>query len=117
MNQASSKLDPALLTKTELEWLLGNVQVSNGYERKMRHAINRKIQTFVKLEIPLLMEKGFDVTANGNAVTTGSNATNDLVAKTGQSEGRVNYETISEKSPKRDLNPRPKVYETFALPG
>ena len=36
--------------------------------------INEKIETLTKLECPLLLEKGFDITANGNSVTTGSNA-------------------------------------------
>jgi hypothetical protein len=65
---------PALLTKIEIQWLLGNVQPSRGYERKIRYSINRKITTLTKLEIPLLASRGFNVTIHCNSVTTLSNA-------------------------------------------
>ncbi len=68
------EVKPALLTRAEIDWLLGNKQVSKLYERKLRHSINKKIQTLTELELPLLLDRGFGVTANGNAVTTGSNA-------------------------------------------
>jgi hypothetical protein len=65
---------PALLTRTEIQWLLGNVQSSTGYERKIRYSINRKIATLAKLEMPLLASRGFNVTIDCNSVTAGSNA-------------------------------------------
>ena len=64
----------ALLTRTEIEWLLGNVQPSRGYERKIRYSINRKITTLTKLELPLLASRGFNVTIHCNSVTASSNA-------------------------------------------
>src|ERR687887_2753361 len=69
---------PALLTKTELEWLNGNIQVSYTYQRKIKSDIKKKIRILQELELPLLIEKGFiprptDVTANCNAVTTNCN--------------------------------------------
>jgi hypothetical protein len=64
----------ALLTKTEIQWLLGNVQPSRGYERKIRYSINRKITTLTKLELPLLARRGFNVTIHCNSVTARSNA-------------------------------------------
>ena len=73
-----SKTDRALLTKSELEWLLGNIHVSKGYERRIRFSIRNKVQTLRELELPLLIDKGFipnnlTVTAGCNAVTTDCN--------------------------------------------
>lgn len=74
---------PGLLTRSEREWLLGNIQVSSDYERQMRSRIKRRLQTFQDKELPLLVEKGFtimDITTNNNSdVTTRCHA---LVAKT-----------------------------------
>ena len=90
--QSTNAIRPSLLTRGEIERLLGNRQISHPYERKMRCVINRKLQTLTKFEIPLLLEKGFDITVDSSGITTGSNATNALVANAGQSEGEVNYE-------------------------
>src|SRR5215208_1271110 len=68
-----SEIQPALLTRSEIEWLLGNKRVSKLYERKIRHSIKKKIQTLAELEIPLLTHRGFNVTAYCNAVTSGGN--------------------------------------------
>jgi hypothetical protein len=74
----SPDASPALLTKTELEWLNGNIQLSYAYERKIKSDIKRKIRILQELELPLLMEKGFipkpaAVTPNCNAVTANCN--------------------------------------------
>ena len=69
-----SEIQPALLTRAEIDWLLGNKEVSKLYKRKIRHSINKKIETLTELEIPLLMHRGFNVTTYSNAVTTGGNA-------------------------------------------
>jgi hypothetical protein len=69
-----SEIQPALLTRTEIDWLLGNKEVSKLYERKIRYSIKKKIETLTELEIPLLMHRGFNVTTHSNAVTTGGNA-------------------------------------------
>jgi hypothetical protein len=73
-----SKTDRALLTKSELEWLLGNTHVSKGYERRIRFSIRNKIQTLREFELPLLIDKGFitnnlTITAGCNGVTTDCN--------------------------------------------
>jgi hypothetical protein len=69
---------PALLTRTEIEWLLGNYSSSKGQERYMRHCINRKIPTFEKLELPLLVNAGYlnpeSISAYTNAVSVDTNA-------------------------------------------
>jgi hypothetical protein len=50
---------PALLTRTEIEWLLGNVKVSKTYEYRIKSDIKKKVKTFTEIEIPLLVKKGF----------------------------------------------------------
>jgi hypothetical protein len=75
---------PALLTRTELEWLNGNIQLSYAYQRKIKSDIKKKIRTLQELELPLLIEKGFirqntSVTSNCNAVT--ANCNNDVTGK------------------------------------
>ncbi len=68
---------PSLLTKTVLAWLLGNIQVSGIYNRKIKSQIRKKINNFQHVELPLLIEKELlsfsPVTKFGNAVTKYSN--------------------------------------------
>jgi hypothetical protein len=47
---------PSLLTKTELEWLLGKKQVSKSFEYKIKFTIKRKIEKFLNFELPLLIQ-------------------------------------------------------------
>jgi hypothetical protein len=77
--------NPALLTKTELQWLNGNIQLSYAYQRKIKSDIKKKVRTLQELELPLLMEKGFilqntGVTSNCNTVTANRNT--DTTGKT-----------------------------------
>jgi hypothetical protein len=60
-------------------------------ERKLRHDINKKLQTLSMLELPLLADRGFSVTAGCNNVTAYCNAPE---AKPQQSEGSVNREIV-----------------------
>ena len=48
----------SLLSKTELEWLLGNKQLSSIYNRKIKSKIRKKIENFENFELSLLVEKG-----------------------------------------------------------
>ena len=85
MNHETNSFNPALLTKTELEWLNGNIHLSYAYQRKIKCDIKKKIRVLQELELPLLIEKGFipqntsvtsncnTVTANDNTGTTGKN--------------------------------------------
>lgn len=58
-------LEPALLTRREIEWLMGKVKVSNGYQRKIKCDIRRKIRTFYAFELPLIQKfNSMDATAN-----------------------------------------------------
>jgi hypothetical protein len=49
-------IQPALLTRTEIKWLLGNVKVSKPYEYRIKSDIKKKIKTFTDLELPLLLK-------------------------------------------------------------
>ena len=107
---------PALLTKTEFEWLNGNIHVSNAYQRKIRSDIRKKIRILQELELPLLIEKGFipqptGVTTNCNSVT--ANCNNDT---TGQKPQFFLLFT-KQRSLGRDLDPGPLPYQGNALPG
>ena len=48
---------PALLTRTEIEWLLGELKVSKTYEYRMKSDIRKKLRTFSELELPLLLKE------------------------------------------------------------
>jgi hypothetical protein len=50
-------IQPALLTRTEIKWLLGNVKVSKPYEYRIKRDIRKKIKTFTDLELPLLLKR------------------------------------------------------------
>ena len=69
-----------LLSQTEKEWLLGNEKLSEGYERKIKSAIKKKIQNFQKFELPLLIKNrllGYPhVTESFNNGTKNSNGNN-----------------------------------------
>ena len=68
----------SLLSKTEVEWLLGEKQISGSYNRKIKSQIIKKIKNFESFELPLLLENGLislsGVTKFGNGVTNISNA-------------------------------------------
>jgi hypothetical protein len=109
----------ALLTPSEIAWLKGEKQVSKGYARFLRHSIHRKLAILADVELPLLSLSGFSVSIGTN-VSVSSSA---LVAQPGRVERSVNRE-MREKSPRWDTrrittlsDPRPRVYETLALPG
>jgi hypothetical protein len=73
--ECDKEIKPALLTRAEIDWLLGKNKVSKGYEYKLKSVINKKIQTLSDFEIPLLINAGF-IDSSGRplkAKTTGSN--------------------------------------------
>ena len=72
--KVSDKVQPALLTRTEIDCLQDKIQLSNGYQRKIKYDIRRKIRIFNELELPLLIKFGsITATANCNSVTTNCN--------------------------------------------
>jgi hypothetical protein len=111
----------SLLSKTELEWLLGNKQLSSSYNRKIKSKIRKKIENF---ELPLLLEKGLislsTVTKFSNCATKFSNTQNHHTTKNGENQ-RISAQN---QSLGRDfpcdstlLDSRPFPYQGNALPG
>jgi hypothetical protein len=47
---------PALLSRSELQWLLGLTTPSKTFEYKMLSNIRRKIQSLMDIDLPLLMK-------------------------------------------------------------
>ncbi len=104
----------SLLSKTELEWLLGKKQLPGSYNRKLKSQIRKKINNFQNFELPLLVEKGLisfsPVTKFSNGVTKYSSV--DIHSSSSNSESCAQM-----KSLERDLIPRPFPYQGNALPG
>ena len=49
----------ALLTRRELDWLLGKTgDMSKSFEYKVKSSLRKKIQTFIEIELPLLLKNG-----------------------------------------------------------
>ncbi|HKI07706.1 MAG TPA: hypothetical protein VKA09_04875 [Nitrososphaeraceae archaeon] len=56
-----------LLTRREVEWLLGKTPgISKSFEYKIKSSLRKKVQAFVEIELPLLLEKGLFPVANNN---------------------------------------------------
>jgi hypothetical protein len=49
---------PALLTRTEILWLLNNTRISKAYEYRIKSDVKKKLKTFTELELPLLIKSG-----------------------------------------------------------
>jgi hypothetical protein len=58
-SETNNNFKPVLLSKSELHWLLGNINVSKSFEYKIKSSIKRKIQTLTELELPLLVKNNF----------------------------------------------------------
>lgn len=95
------------LSKAELDYLTAKQEFNDGYIRVIKSRLQKKLEVFVNQELPILVEKGYlDVTEFRN-VTENRNA---LVAQ--PAEGGFDYDHQNKnenKSPRWDLNPRPKV--------
>jgi hypothetical protein len=55
-SKTNNNFKPVLLSKSELHWLLGDINVSKSFEYKIKSSIKRKIQTLTELELPLLVK-------------------------------------------------------------
>ena len=94
---------------------MANSEVSGGYSRVIKSRLQEKLEIFVNQELPILIDKGYlDVTEFCN-VTENRNALVAQLAEQGFAASSTEN-TERTESPRRDLNARPKVYETFALP-
>ena len=69
----SGNIQTALLTRSEIEWLLRKRQLPKHYERKMRAVLNKKLRTWEQLERPLLEAHRFiAATISSSGATTDS---------------------------------------------
>src|SRR5215212_6221641 len=105
-------------------------QFDDDYGYTIKSRLVKKINQFTNQELPLLIEKGYLDVTEFCKLTDNCNA---LVAQPGRARLSFgNTKNNANKSPRRDLNARPKVsapplpsftkmrardYETFALPG
>jgi|SRR5581483_10270828 len=63
MTQARTpeEIQPALLTRTELAYLSGNIsQLTNIQKSKLNYKIRMKLKVFCEIELPLLAREGFE---------------------------------------------------------
>jgi hypothetical protein len=74
-----SEIQPALLTRSEIDWLLGKSALSKKTERDLRYRINKKIRFFLHTELPLLKDRGFAAVIGNDAaaISSGGNSTEE----------------------------------------
>ena len=53
-----SSFKPSLLTKTEIDWLSGETQLSKSYEYKIKSKIKSKLKVLYEFELPLILKSG-----------------------------------------------------------
>ena len=53
-----SSFKPSLLTKTEIDWLLGKAHLSQSYEYKIKSIIKSKLEALYEFELPLILKSG-----------------------------------------------------------
>ena len=61
----------ALLTRKERDWLVGKLDLSKSYEYRLKSSIKKKIQTFVNLELPLLIKNKLIISHEPESLGTG----------------------------------------------
>jgi hypothetical protein len=101
-----SKSTPALLTRTEIEWLLNNINISKAYEYRIKSDIKKKLKTFTEQEIPLLLKKGI-IDNHDLSISTQNLRTNPQIDNQNLSVNSLTIENCAQKEwAGRDLNPR-----------
>jgi hypothetical protein len=71
----------ALLTRKERDWLLGNRDLSKSHEYKLKSSIKKKIQTFVNLELPLLINNNLIISHELEGLGDGTYYDNSSLGK------------------------------------
>ena len=98
------QIEQSLLSKTELEWLLGKKHLFGSYNRKIKSQIKKKLETFEKFELPLLIEKGLislpTVTKFGNGATKYSNIQNQSYSLTDNLSTKYGPDVIRTREPR-----------------
>ena len=109
----NSEINPSFLTKSELDWLLGNnIAISKTYQYKMKSSIKRKWHTFLNLELPLLQKSGIisdNLTVFGKDLTVFGKIENSInssnIENCGQNMvGRKGFEPSNPAMSRRYLN-------------
>ena len=91
-----SEVEPALLTRLELEWILGKrSNLPKKTELDLRYRIRRKVRIFINNELPLLKDRGFAAALDNDAAAISSGSS--IVEHSLVGRGIANPEKISEK--------------------
>ena len=94
----------SLLSKTELEWLLGNKQLSSSFNRKIKSQIRKKIENFENFELPLLVERRLlflsTVTKFSNGATKYSNTQNQIYSSNDNLSIKYGPDVIRTREPR-----------------
>ena len=109
---------PALLTKTEIRWLLGNAQVSKCYEYRIKSDIKGKLKTFQQLELPLLQKReyGLDLFLTSNPQNLSANSQLHRRSQAAAQRGVGNHMSMRERRGEWDSNPRVLSDMGLAIP-
>jgi hypothetical protein len=107
---------PALLTKTELDWLQHKIKVSKVYEYRLRSDIKKKLGTFQQLELPLLIKNGF-ISSNDDLSAYTQSLSANPQSLGSPNKARIEPVKTKQESLGRDLDPGPLPYQGNALPG
>jgi hypothetical protein len=113
-----SFLKKLFLSKAERDYLTSNRQFDNDYSYTIKSRLAKKINQFTNQELPLLIENGY-LTEFCKLIqwnlTENRKVSSALVAQLAEgsfvsyNEEQNNRENNENKSPRWDLNPRPKV--------
>ena len=76
-----NNINPVLLRRTELDWLLGKTKVSKIFEYQIRSRIKKKVKTLMELELPLLVKCNFIDNGLGRDLETGQIMTTQALVR------------------------------------
>ena len=105
-------IQPALLTKTEMEWLLGSKSISKSHEYKIKSEIRKKLKILTNLEFPVIQKSGLfseDLTEFSKYLTAFSKVDNSINSSNIQNcaqnmVGREGFEPSNPAMSRRYLN-------------
>jgi hypothetical protein len=127
---SKGNIQSALLTATEINWLLGKVKVSKPYEYRIKSDIRKKLKMFTQFEIPLLINRGFIDSSNLSIFTqnlrTNPQSKDQIIAQPSQDiencaqnmVGRKGFEPSNPAMSRRYLNqarPPARLYSCQVL--
>ena len=93
--EIQSSLKPSLLTKTEIDWLLGKAHLSKTYEYNVKSIIKNKLRALYEFEFPLILESGlFPEAAN---LSSSFKNYNEAIHKTSSDYSNLSIKEDEEK--------------------